>query len=100
TLDGQDRALAGGMLVIADASGPVAIAGVMGGADTEVTDDTVDILLECALFDAKSVRGTRRALGLSTDASYRFERGVNPDAMMQALERAAGIIVRVAGGTV
>ncbi|HSJ09733.1 MAG TPA: phenylalanine--tRNA ligase subunit beta, partial [Longimicrobiales bacterium] len=100
TLDGQDRALAGGMLVIADANRPVAIAGVMGGADTEVTDDTVDILLECALFEAKSVRGTRRALGLSTDASYRFERGVNPDAMMQALERAAGIIVRVAGGTV
>jgi len=100
TLDGQDRALQQGMLVIADAQRPVAVAGVMGGADTEVGDDTVDILLECALFDAKSVRTTRRALNLSTDASYRFERGVNPDTMLRALQRAAELIVRTAGGTV
>jgi phenylalanyl-tRNA synthetase beta chain len=100
TLDGVDRALGAGMLVIADAQRPVAIAGVMGGADTEVQDDTRDLLLECALFDPRSVRATRRALGLSTDASYRFERGVDPDGTLRAVQRAAELIVAVAGGRV
>jgi phenylalanyl-tRNA synthetase beta chain len=100
TLDGVDRKLDAGMLVIADASRPVAVAGVMGGADTEVQDDTTDVLLECALFDAASVRATRRALGLSTDASYRFERGVDPDTMQAALRLTAELIVATAGGTV
>jgi phenylalanyl-tRNA synthetase beta chain len=100
TLDGVDRALAAGMLVIADAQRPVAIAGVMGGADTEMQDDTRDLLLECALFDPASVRATRRALGLSTDASYRFERGVDPDGALRAVQRAAELIVAVAGGVV
>jgi phenylalanyl-tRNA synthetase beta chain len=100
TLDGSDRALAAGMLVIADAARPVAIAGVMGGADTEVHAGTRDILLECALFDPRSVRTTRRALGLSTDASYRFERGIDADAMTAALERAVQLILATAGGSV
>lgn len=100
TLDGVERRLDTGMLVIADAERPVAIAGVMGGADTEVQDDTRDILLECALFAPSSVRSTRRALNLSTDASYRFERGVDPDTMFTALRRAAGLIVATAGGNV
>jgi phenylalanyl-tRNA synthetase beta chain len=100
TLDGVDRELAADMLIIADAERPVAIAGVMGGADTEVQDDTRDLLLECALFDAASVRATRRAFGLSTDASYRFERGVDPDGMLRAVRRAAELIVAVAGGSI
>jgi phenylalanyl-tRNA synthetase beta chain len=100
TLDGLDRPLTAGMLVIADAERPVAIAGVMGGLDTEVQDETRDILLECAHFDPRSVRATRRALNLSTDASYRFERGVDPDGMEQALQRVADVIVAVSGGTV
>jgi phenylalanyl-tRNA synthetase beta chain len=100
TLDGIERELAAGMLVIADGRRPVAVAGVMGGADTEVHADTTDILLECALFDPRSVRATRRALGLTTDASYRFERGVDPDGLRRAVERAAALIVAVAGGSV
>ena len=100
TLDGVDRVLSADMLMIADSTRPVAVAGVMGGADTEVQSDTTNLLLECAHFDPKSVRATRRALGLSTDASYRFERGVDPDAMSTALQRAAELIVTIAGGTV
>jgi phenylalanyl-tRNA synthetase beta chain len=100
TLDGVDRALQSDMLVIADGSRPVAIAGVMGGADTEVQGDTVDVLLECALFDARSVRATRRAVNLPTDASYRFERGIDDSAMERAVERAARLIVATAGGSI
>jgi phenylalanyl-tRNA synthetase beta chain len=99
TLDGVHRTLAAGMLVIADRDRPVAIAGVMGGAETEVDEDTRDLLLECAVFDARSVRATRRALGLSTDASYRFERGVDADGLPGAVRRAAELIIAAAGGT-
>ncbi len=99
TLDGQDRRLAAGMLAICDAADPVAVAGVMGGLDSQVTERTTDILLECALFEPASIRSTRRALGLSTDASYRFERGVDPDGMERAVGRALEIILAVAGGT-
>ncbi len=98
TLDGERRGLAPDMLVIADAERPVAIAGVMGGEDSEVIAETRDVLLECALFDPRSVRATRRALGLSTDASYRFERGVDPEGMERALRRAVALIVEIAGG--
>jgi phenylalanyl-tRNA synthetase beta chain len=98
TLDGVDRALRSGMLVIADAERPVAIAGIMGGADTEVHDGTVDVLLECALFDLRSVRATRRAVNLPTDASYRFERGIDDSTMELAAERAARLIMSIAGG--
>lgn len=100
TLDGEERKLASGMLVIADAQRPSAIAGVMGGRDSEVTDSTTNILLECALFEPKQVRKTRTALGLSTDASYRFERGVDPDMMSTAVQRAVGLILEIAGGNV
>jgi phenylalanyl-tRNA synthetase beta chain len=100
TLDGTDRKLTPDMLVIADQEQPIAIAGVMGGANSEVDDTTTDIVLECALFQPASIRATRRLLGLSTDASYRFERGVDPDMMEIALRRAAQLITAVAGGTV
>ena len=98
TLDGEVRAVAPEMLMIRDARRPVAIAGVMGGRDSEVAGGTADILLECALFEPKQVRATRRALAMSTDASYRFERGVDPTAMEAAITRAAALIVATAGG--
>jgi len=98
TLDGEDRRLDEGMLAICDASDPVAIAGVMGGSGSEVSNETTDLLLECALFDPKSVRATRNALDMSTDASYRFERGVDPEGMELALRRAVEIILATAGG--
>ncbi len=98
TLDGEHRKLDPSMMVIADAERPVAVAGVMGGEDSEVGPQTRDVLLECALFDAHSVRSTRRALGLVTDASYRYERGVDPEGMERALRRAVELIVETAGG--
>lgn len=100
TLDGVRRPLAEGMLVIADAERPVAVAGVMGGEDSAVIGETVDVFLECAIFDPKSVRRTRRALGLSTDSSYRFERGVDPEGCRRAVARAIALIRAVAGGEV
>lgn len=100
TLDGVDRILTEEMTVIADAARPVAVAGVMGGSESEVTDTTRNIFLECALFDPGSTRKTRTALGLSTDASYRFERGVDPEGLELALRRAVELIVAVAGGEV
>jgi phenylalanyl-tRNA synthetase beta chain len=98
TLDGTERTLQSADLVIADAEGAVAIAGVMGGANSEVDDSTTDIFLECALFEPKTVRRTRSRLVLSTDASYRFERGVDPEGQPRALQRVAELIVAVAGG--
>ncbi|MGD2069158.1 MAG: phenylalanine--tRNA ligase subunit beta, partial [Gemmatimonadota bacterium] len=98
TLDDEERRLGPDMLMICDAAGPVAVAGVMGGLDSEVTEETTDVLLECALFDPASIRGTRRALGISTDASYRFERGVDPSGMVDAVRRAVEIILATAGG--
>ena len=98
TLDGEDRRLETGMLAICDVAEPVAIAGVMGGADSEVSEESTDILIECALFDPKSVRATRNALEMSTDASFRFERGVDPAGMELAIRRAVEIILATAGG--
>ncbi len=98
TLDGEERAVTPDMLMIRDAEVPVAVAGVMGGRDSEVSAESVNIVLECALFEPRQVRATRRALGMSTDASYRFERGVDPVTMETALTRAASLIVAVAGG--
>jgi len=100
TLDGQDRELTADTLVIADPTGPVALAGVMGGADTEVTDSTVDILLESACFAPASVGRTSRRLALISEASQRFERGVDPNACVAALDRAAQLLAEVSGGTV
>jgi phenylalanyl-tRNA synthetase beta chain len=99
TLDGVARTLSEGMTVIADDSGPIGVAGVMGGAATEVSADTTDVFLECAYFTPTLVRRTRRALGLSTDASYRFERGIDRWGGAEALRRCVEIIVATAGGT-
>ena len=98
TLDGTDRDLTPDILVIADAERPVAVAGVMGGADSEVTESTTDILLESAFFDPKRVRRGRRLLNLSSEASLRFERGADFDAPVRALDRVAGMIQELAGG--
>jgi phenylalanyl-tRNA synthetase beta chain len=99
TLDGTERALAPEMLAIADAERATAIAGVMGGQESEVDPNTVDVLIECAHFERTQIRNTRRALGMSTDASYRFERGVDPTAMERALRRVVDLILATAGGT-
>jgi phenylalanyl-tRNA synthetase beta chain len=99
TLDGVDRKLEEGTLVIADAEHPVAMAGVMGGDSTEISATTHDVFLECAYFDPATVRASRRAAELSTDASYRFERGVDADGLERALRRCVEIIVATAGGT-
>ncbi len=99
TLDGESRTFSGGELVIADAQNPVAIAGVMGGQASEVTQETTDILLESAWFDPRFVRKSSRSLGLSTEASYRFERGTDPEnGLLLALDRVAQLIAEVAGG--
>ncbi|MBM3908475.1 MAG: phenylalanine--tRNA ligase subunit beta [Gemmatimonadetes bacterium] len=98
TLDGVERALTPEMTMIADAAKSVAVAGVMGGENSEVTDATRDLFLEVAYFDPKRTRQTRRALGLSTDASYRFERGIDPAGLEYAMRAAIGMILAVAGG--
>ena len=98
TLDGAERTLAKGMCVIADASRAVAIAGVMGGAESEIGFSSRNILIESAWFDPISVRRTSKALGLRTEASYRFERGADPEMAETASRRAAELIQQVAGG--
>ena len=100
TLDEEQRALSSDMLMICDLQKPVAIGGVMGGLESEVTNDTVDVLLEGALFNPQSIRATRKRLGLSTDASYRFERGVDPEGIELAVSRAAALILSTAGGVI
>ncbi|MGB4441569.1 MAG: phenylalanine--tRNA ligase subunit beta [Coriobacteriia bacterium] len=100
TLDGQDRALTTDALLITDPSGPIALAGVMGGETTEVSATTTDILLEAACFDAATTSRTSRRLGLISEASLRFERGVDPGLADRAADRAAMLIAEVAGGTV
>ena len=100
TLDEEHRALSSDMLMICDLEKPVAIGGVMGGLESEVTNDTVDVLLEAALFNPQSIRATRKTLGLSTDASYRFERGVDPEGIELAVSRAVALILSTAGGEI
>ncbi|HEX6489592.1 MAG TPA: phenylalanine--tRNA ligase subunit beta, partial [Candidatus Dormibacteraeota bacterium] len=99
-LDDVERALEPSMLVIADAERPVAVAGVMGGEESAVTDGTVDVLLESATFDGPSVRQTARALGLRTEASSRFEKGLPPELALAGARRAAALIAELAGGRV
>ena len=98
TLDGQTRDLGPDMLVIADAGRAIAVAGVMGGADTEVTSHTTAIVLESACFNPLSVRRTSRALGLKTEASMRFERGADPRLPVTAMERACALIEMTGAG--
>lgn len=100
TLDGIERALTDEMLVIADAERAQAIAGIIGGGDSEIDESTTDIVLEVALFEPRSVRRTRRALGISTDASYRFERAMDIERLESFAHRAAALIVTLAGGKV
>ena len=100
TLDGVLRPLTAEMTVIADSSAPVAIAGVMGGQATEVDASTTDIFIEVATFDPARTRRTRQLAKLSTDASYRFERGVDPSLAPRALHRVASLVVAIAGGSV
>jgi phenylalanyl-tRNA synthetase beta chain len=97
-LDGREYPLGPGQLVIADSSRPVALAGVMGGKDSGVTQTTTEVLLESALFDAATVRRTARALDLHSDSSHRFERGVDPQGILEASARAAAMIAELAGG--
>jgi len=100
TLDGEKRQLNPEMLLICDAEKPVAVAGVMGGENSEVIDSTKDILLESACFNPLSIRRTARQLKLGTEASYRFERGVDPEVAPRAMERAVQLLVEIAGAEV
>jgi phenylalanyl-tRNA synthetase beta chain len=97
-LDGRDVALDAEYLVITDADRPVALAGVMGGFDTRVTDATRNVFLEAAHFAPAAIIGRGRRLGLHTDAGHRFERGVDPELPRQAIETATRLIVEIAGG--
>jgi phenylalanyl-tRNA synthetase beta chain len=94
TLDGQDT------LVICDGERPVAVAGIMGGLNSEVQEDTVDLLLESAYFEPRNIRRSSKRIGLQTEASYRFERGTDIEGLIRALDRSAELIVELAGGTV
>lgn len=101
TLDGQERSLEAGALLIVDGEDkPVGLAGVMGGLESEVSGDTVRIVLESAKFDGGTVRKTSRQLGLRSEASQRFEKEVDPAAVVPALDRAASLMASLAGGTV
>ena len=98
-INGKSYELTGDMLVIADASKPVGLAGVMGGLDTEIGARTADVLIEAARFDPLNVRRTSRALGLHSDSSYRFERPIDPEVTEWASRRCAELILETAGGT-
>jgi phenylalanyl-tRNA synthetase beta chain len=100
TLDGVARRLGPEVPVIADARGAVALAGIMGGQSSEIRDRTENVLLESAWFDPVAVRRAAKGLGMHTDASHRFERGADPSAILPALDRAAALIARIAGGRV
>jgi phenylalanyl-tRNA synthetase beta chain len=100
TLDGQRRELTPDILLIADAAGPIALAGVMGGQETEVSEGTTNVLLESANFNLISVRRTARALNLPSEASARFSRGIHPETVRPAAERAAGSMQKHGGATV
>lgn len=100
TLDGTPRALLPEMMVICDSKRPVAIAGVMGLKNSEVDDETTDIILEAAVFDPKSIRKSAKELALQTEASYRFERGVDAVGTKYAIDKAAKMIQELAGGEI
>jgi len=100
TLDGQDRHLCRDDLTIRDAERAVALAGIMGGENSEISDQTTDILLESAWFDPRTIRRTSRRLGVKSESSYRFERGADIGGVTRALDRATSLIARLAGGTV
>ncbi len=100
TLDSEERELTSQMLVIADAERAVALGGIKGGEDSGITETTVDVLLEAAYFTPAQIRATSKALGLTTEASYRFERGTDPEIVPVASARAAAMIAEIAGGQI
>ena len=99
SLDGKERVLSADTLLICDGVKPVAIGGVMGGLNSEIQPDTEMILLESAYFNPSSIRKTSRELAMGTDAAFRFERGIDPEGVIRALNRAARLIAEVSGGT-
>jgi phenylalanyl-tRNA synthetase beta chain len=100
SLDEKERILRADTLTICDGVKPVAIGGVMGGLNSEVKNDTEMILLESAYFNPSSIRRTSRGLAMGTDAAFRFERGIDPEGVIRALDRAAGLMAELSGGTV
>ena len=100
TLDGWERDIPPASVMVCDGRKPVSIAGVMGGENSEIRNDTVDVVLESAYWNPSSIRRTAKSLGLSTDASQRFERGADPNGVLYALDRAAALVAELAGGTV
>ena len=100
TLDGKEHSLPESTLMICDKNRSIAIAGVMGGKNSAITESATSVILESAYFSPNSIRKTAKTLGISTDASYRFERGVDPNITMKALQRAANLIVEIAGGKI
>ncbi|HEX9286359.1 MAG TPA: phenylalanine--tRNA ligase subunit beta [Thermoanaerobaculia bacterium] len=99
TLDGVERVLEPSDVVVADADRAVSLAGIMGGLDTAVSEKTTNVLLEAAWWDPVAIRRTSRRLGMHTDASHRFERGADPEAIPEALDLAASLLLAAAGGT-
>ncbi len=97
-LDGREITLANDLLVIADNSGARALGGIMGGIDSGVSDDTTDVFFESAYFDPLNIAGKARRFGLHTDASHRFERGVDPDLCVDSIERATQLLLDICGG--
>lgn len=100
TLDGKERTLDSSMLIIADEEKAVGLAGVMGGQNTEITEDTVNILIESANFKGNNIRYTSKKLGLRSEASSRFEKGLDPEITIKACERAAQLMAEFCGGTI
>jgi len=98
TLDGQNHTLRGDMLLICDAARGVALAGIMGGLNSEITPQTTNVLIESAYFQPIGIRRTAKALGLGSESSYRFERGVDPEGVIRALDRAAQLMVELGKG--
>ncbi|CAB5108139.1 Phenylalanyl-tRNA synthetase beta chain (EC [Olavius algarvensis associated proteobacterium Delta 3] len=100
SLDGKEHRLSGDMLMICDGEKPVGIAGIMGGLNSEINDRTTRVLIESAYFNPVSIRRTAKTLGMGTDASHRFERGVDPAGTMRANERSARLIAELGGGNI
>ena len=100
TLDSKERILSANDLVIADCSKPLALAGVFGGLESGISNDTKNIFIESAYFDAASIRKTAKKFGLNTDASFRYERGANPEICMDALLQTADLVLSLAGGNI
>src|SRR5262249_12614331 len=98
TLDGQERSLSREVLLIADETKAIALAGVMGGQNTEINPDTIDVLIESACFKPQNIRATSKKLGLRTESAYRFERGADIGICDWASARAAQLILETAGG--